>query len=131
MKTRGRILLLVLALYVAGLAWGYVRLPLAAFKGMSIYPGIASPLPITFDDRHDISPAQQWYLDRSLTESPVPVVPRVSADVKWNALVLARVRSNYYFSGKGSKDILEHHDSLYVNVFGAWISVHSFASEIS
>jgi hypothetical protein len=117
-----RILIGVLALYVLGLGWGYLRLPWAAIRSLRDYGIIAAAPAVSFSDKLDVSPAQRWYLERSLTESPVPVVPRVEAEVRWNALVIARVHSGYFVSGTGA----EWRDSLYVCVFGAWLPVYNF-----
>jgi hypothetical protein len=117
-----RILIGVLALYVLGLGWGYFRLPWAAIRSLRNFRSLAAAPAVSFSDKLDVSPAQRWYLERSLTESPVPVVPRVEAEVRWNALIVARVHSGYYVSSKGA----EWRKDLYLCAFGAWIPIYTF-----
>ena len=81
MLSRRRLLTCVLILYCIGLVWGYVRLPWAAVKSLADYGLIASAPAVSFAASLDVSPAQRWYLEHALTESPIPVVPRVSVDV--------------------------------------------------
>ena len=127
MPSRRRIVLCVLALYGLGLVWGYVRLPWAALRSLRDFPTLAAAPAVSFANNLDVSPVQRWYLERALPESPVPVVPRVDAEVRWNALALARVRSGYFISNTGA----ESRDSLYVCVFGAWVPVYNFFGAVS
>src|SRR4051812_2305312 len=91
---RPRTLLIVLALYLLGLGWGYVRLPWAAIKCLGDHDLITSAPAVSLSaSGSDVSRSQRWYLDRVLRQSSTPVVPRVSVDVRWNALVCARVSS--------------------------------------
>jgi hypothetical protein len=123
--SKKRVVLGVITLYVIMLVWGYARLPWAAVKNLRGYSShVASASAVTFDPPSKLSPVQDWYLKQSIEESPVAVVPRISVDVKWNALALARVQSQYYLSGKGA----EGTDNLYVCAFGAWIRVYGFDS---
>lgn len=66
--------------YVVGLTWGYFRLPWAALKSMSEYHTFANAPVVTLENM-DVSPAQQWHLDRCLSPSPIRVVPRLSVQV--------------------------------------------------
>lgn len=127
MRNRCRLLIGILALYGLCLIWGYVRLPWAAVRSLRDYAYLAAAPAVSFADGLDVSPAQRWYLGRSLPESPVPLVPRVEVEVRWNALVLARVHSGYYVSNTGA----EHRDSLYLCFFGFWIPVYNFYQVIS
>lgn len=127
MKYRRAILIGVGSLYLLGLGVGYIRLPCAAIKNLRDYRSLASDPVVTFSDNLDASPIQRWYLEHAFNESPVPVVPRLSVDVKWNALIAARVRSGYFRTGKGA----ENRDGLLICLFGAWVSVHTYRSEIS
>jgi hypothetical protein len=127
-RSRLRVALIcVLALYLLGLVWGYVRLPWAAIRSLRDYHLVVEAPAVTFAATLEVSPAQRWYLEHCLTESPVPTVPRIDVEVPWNALVLARVRSGYFVSGTGA----EQRDSLYVCVFGAWVPVYNFFQAIS
>jgi hypothetical protein len=121
-----RIILTVISLYVVTLAWGYARLPWAAIKSLRDFRNIARASAVSFDGL-DVTPVQEWYLKKSLPESPKPVVPRLSVEVKWYALVLARAYSTYYVSPKGA----EGRDSLYFCFFGAWIPVYNFQEWMS
>ncbi len=58
----------------------------------------------------------------ALNESPVPAVPRVEVDVKWNLFVVARVASSHYVGPTGA----EWREDLYLCVFGAWIPMYRF-----
>ena len=127
MKHWRRILVCVLALYLLGLGVGYIRLPFAAIKSLGNYRSIASAPAVTFADTLDASASQRWYLEQSFTESPVPVVPVVSAAVQWNLLVVARANSRYYVGPKGA----ERRDSLYLCLFGAWVPVYTFGGWVS
>jgi hypothetical protein len=49
--------------------------------------------------------------------------PRISADVKWNWSVAARVHSGHYISPQGAEWL----EGLYVCVFGAWLQVYRFS----
>jgi hypothetical protein len=126
-KHRG-ILICVLTVYILGLGWGYIRLPWAAIKSLRDYRTLIAPASVvSFDPGLDVSPVQRWYLDQALVESPVPVVPRLSVDVKWNAIVLARVYSRYYVSNTGA----EGKDCLCFCLFGAWIPIYDFYAWMS
>jgi hypothetical protein len=127
MLTRRRLLICILALYGLGLLWGYIRLPWAAVRSLRDYATLAAAPAVSFGNGLDVSPAQRWYLGRCLPESPVPLVPRVEVEVRWNALVLARVHSGYYVSNTGA----EYRDSLYLCLFGFWIPVYDFYQAIS
>ncbi len=74
--------LAVVILYALGLAWGYLRLPLAALKSLHDYPIVASAEAVTFAETTDVASSQWWYLEHSLRESPVPAFPRVWVEVK-------------------------------------------------
>ena len=56
-----------------------------------------------------------------------PVVPRLSVAVSWNALVSARVKSGHYIGNVGA----ERQDVLYVCLFGAWVPVYTYYSEMA
>lgn len=112
----------LVALYVLGLAWGHVRLPATAVKNLADYPGIVIDRKLRLSSDLDVSRVQRWHLQRSLPLTSTQVASRVSVSVEWNALIIARVRSSHYTSPTGA----EGKDVLYVNVFGAWVPVHTF-----
>ena len=123
MSKRRRIAVSILGLYVLTLFWGYARLPWAAIKSLRDYRGVVAPAAaVSFDPGLDLSPIQEWYLKWSINESPVPVVPRLNVEVKWNLLILARVQSGHWVSGTGA----EGKDCLYFCLFGFWIPVYNF-----
>lgn len=126
MKTRRRILILVLALYVLGLGWGYVRLPWAAIKSLADFELIAKKPAVTISDAR-VSLVQLWYLKQALKESPVTVEPRVSVQVTWNALIVARVRSGHYLAPLAAEGC----DRLYFCLFGLWIPAYTYSHEMA
>jgi hypothetical protein len=126
MKRFRRLLTCVLILYGIGLVWGYFRLPWAAIKSLADGDIIAAAPAVSFGWL-EMSSGQRWYLKRALTQSPVPVVPRVSVEVKWNAIVLARVSCSYHATSKGA----ESRDSMYLCLFGAWIPVRDYSRLVS
>jgi hypothetical protein len=128
MSKRRRIILLLVVGYVLGLVWGQVRLPFAAVKSLSDYRLLREmPLVSTSEDHLQMSAIQKWYLKRAmkLVEGTGP--PRISADVKWNWGVVARVRSGHYISSTGAESL----DGLYLCVFGAWVQVYGFGHEMA
>ena len=127
MKRLHWILISILVLYLLGLGWGYISLPTAAIKNLGGYRTIAAAPAVSFSEGMDVSPAQRWYLEHAFTESPVQVVPRLSVKVDWNAILLARVGSGYFVSGKSA----ENKSSLYLCAFGYWIPVHTFYQDVS
>lgn len=123
MKWRRRLLMGIAILYGLGLVWGYFRLPWAAVKSLGNVSRAAAVNYVFMS----MSSSQRWYLDQALQESPVPVRPQVSVEIKWYAVVLARVRTSYYVSPKGAAD----RDSLFLCVFGAWLPVHNFGHTVA
>lgn len=110
--------------YVLGLAWGQVRLPFAAIKGLADYDLLRDKSLVSASDAQlQVSAMQRWYLKRAmkLVEGTGP--PRISAEVRWNCGVVARVRSGLYTSPMGAESL----DGLYVCVFGAWFQVYGFS----
>ena len=75
------------------------------------------------DAQLQMSAVQRWYLMRAmkLVEGTGP--PRISADVRWNWGVVARVHSGLYISSMGAESL----DGLYVCVFGAWLRIYEFS----
>jgi hypothetical protein len=133
MKTRRRILIMVLAIYAAGIAWGYFRLPLGAVRSLYRDDDIAKAPAVYLSPKMAISPGQLRYLRLAL---PVPIasvmphrktsdpnVPRVSVIVTWNALVIARVESAVFTQDKSG---VSGRDSVYVCLFGAWFPVLTY-----
>jgi hypothetical protein len=124
MIKKRRIILGMLTLYILTLFWGYARLPWAAIKSLNDYPCIIVPgRPVNLDACVNLSSVQEWYIRQSTTESTVPVVPRLSVEVKWNALVVARVRSGYRISNTGA----EWRDTIYFCLFGFWIPIYDMS----
>ena len=118
-----RIAVSMLVLYVITLPWGYARLPWAAIKNLRDYQCIVAPAAaVSFDDDLELSPIQDWYLKKSIDESPLPVVPRLNVKVRWNVLVLARVQSELHVGPTGA----EGRDCLYFCWLGFWIPVYTF-----
>ncbi len=113
----------VVALLLLSLAWGYVRLPYAAVRSLDF----SETKPVRFNPPLEISPVQKWYLGLAIRESRVPVVPSVSVNVRWNAILLARVESNCYVGPRGAED----RDSLYLWVLGAWFPIYDFRHGIA
>lgn len=126
MRSRRYVLISVLVLYALGLAWGYLRLPWAAVKSLVDYEIVARPTAVSLSHRN-VSTAQLRYLKRALRVSPVPVVPRVSVNVIWNALVFARVESGHYIGPLGA----EVKDSLYLCLFGVWFPIYTYSHLMS
>src|SRR5262245_46923302 len=91
-----RLCYFVAALYALTLLWGYVRLPWAAIKNLWDYPLIAREPAVSSAPASRVSSMQDAYLKLCLNESPTRVVPELLVDVKWNALVAARVQSSLH-----------------------------------
>ena len=128
MSKRRHIVIGIVGIYILMLIWGYARLPWAAIKNLRDYRGVVAPAKaVSFTSDLDISGVQEWYLKHSLNESPLPVVPRLSVRVKWNALILARVESGHWVGPKGA----EGRDSLYFCCFGFWIPIFTFSNWMS
>jgi hypothetical protein len=133
MKTRRRIVIMVLALYAAGIAWGYFRLPWSAARSVCRDDRIAKAPAVYLSPKMAISPVQLWYLRRALPvpiapvmryrNSSDPIVPRVSVVVAWNALVIARAESAVLTEDKSG---VTYRDSVYVCLFGAWFPILTF-----
>jgi hypothetical protein len=124
MSKRRKIILLLLVGYVIGLVWGQVRLPFAAVKSLADYDLLKDKLLVSASDDQ----LQMWAVQRSYLKRAIKLVdrtgpPRMSAEVKWNWGVVARVRSDLYISPMGAELL----DGLYVCVFGAWLKVHEFS----
>ena len=126
MRVRRHILITFAVFYVVGIAWGNLRLPWAAIKSLSDYELTAKAPAVNYSGLKVSSP-QLWYLKHSLRESPLLDVPSVSASVTWNVLFLARVKSSLSFGPKGA----ELQDSVYLCIFGAWVSVYTYSHWMS
>ncbi len=114
----------IVALYLVGLAWGYVRLPWAAIDNLANYKLVTMAPAVTIDrSETSISRIQEKYLMRQLRESPTPTTPRIHVRVRWNALVCACVAAGHYSSPDGA----EWKNTLFVNVFGAWVPMYTFS----
>jgi hypothetical protein len=125
---RRRIILLLVVGYVLGLVWGQVRLPFAAVKSLSDYRLLREkPFVSASEDHLQMSAIQKWYLKRSMKLGDGTGPPRISADVKWNCGVVARVHSGHYISSKGAESL----DGLYLCVFGAWVQVYGIGHEMA
>ena len=117
-------MLLAAGLYVLGLIWGQTRLPVAAIKNLADSPllrqyGKMSLPPGALEmPRH-----QAWYARRSLDLVDGTGPPTVSASVKWNWGIAARVNVGLYFSPTGAERL----DCEYVCVFGWWVPVYAFS----
>ena len=128
MSRRRKILLLVLIGYAFGLAWGQLRLPVAAVKGLADYPLLRDkPIVSASDEQLQMLAIQKWYLKRFMNVVDGTDPPRISADVRWNWGIVARVRSGHYVSSTGAEEL----DGLYVCFFGAWLRVYSFSHAMS
>jgi hypothetical protein len=133
MKTRRCIVITVLALYAAGIAWGYFRLPWGAVRSLYRDDDIAKAPAVYHSPKMAISPVQLRYLRRALTvpitpvmryrNSSDPIVPRASVVVACNALVIARVESAVFTQDKSG---VTGRDSVYVCLFGAWFPVLTY-----
>lgn len=126
MSKRRKIILLLVVGYVLGLVWGQVRLPFAAVKSLSDYRLLREkPFVSASDDHLQMLAIQKWYLKRSMKLVDGTGPPRISADVKWNWGIVARVRSGYDMQGAESLD------GLYLCIFGAWVQVYRFSHSIA
>jgi hypothetical protein len=103
---------------------GYVRLPYAALRGLGDWEMLTQkPIVHGTSSQIRVSPVQAWWTKlrvRNLSEGDA--APRISVQVKWNVLLLARVHCGHYASPTGA----EGRDSLYLWFFGLWIRVHDF-----
>ena len=116
-------LLLVGSLYLGGLAWGSRRLPWAAIKSLRDHQLLTTAPAVTVDrGQTSMSRAQETYLFQRLRVSPTPTTPRIHVNVRWNALVCARVDAGHYLGPTGA----EQKDTLFVCLFGAWIPVYTY-----
>jgi hypothetical protein len=116
--------LVVGSLYVGGLAWGSRRLAWAAIKDLSDRELVTTAPAITVDrGQTSISRSQEAYLLQRLRESPTPTTPRIHVNVRWNALVCARVEAGHHVGPTGA----EWKDTLFVCLFGAWVPVYTFS----
>lgn len=124
MRKRRKIILLLLVVYAIGLVWGQARLPFAAVKNLADYDLLRDkPFVSASDDQLQMSAMQRWYLERAMKLVDGTGPPRVSADVRWNWGVVARVRSGLYIAPMAAESL----DGLYVCVFGAWFQVYGFS----
>jgi hypothetical protein len=124
MSKRRKIILLVIVGYAIGLLWGQVRLPLSAVKSLRDYRLLRNkPLLSASDEQLQMWPIQRSYLKHSMKILDGTNPPRISAEVKWNCGVVARVHSGHYISPHGAESL----DGLYICVFGAWLRVYSFS----
>ncbi|MGC4006212.1 MAG: hypothetical protein QM811_25095 [Pirellulales bacterium] len=64
-------------------------------------------------------------LQRSLPANHTGKTALVYADVRWNAIVCARV-----VSGQSNAAGHERRDAIYLNVFGVWITLHRIQHSI-
>jgi hypothetical protein len=119
-----RALFVLLALYLAGLVWGHVRLPWAALLSLRDHQLIREASAVSVDtDRTVITAAQHRHLKWALPVSATATKPVVFVATDWNAWACARVRSGIYVSPEGA----EAQDCLYVCLFGAWFPVYRFS----
>lgn len=123
MSKRRKIILLLLVIYLLGLVWGQLRLPVAAIKSLADYPMLRDKVLSVSEDRLQMLPIQKWYLKRFMNVVDGTNVPRVSAGITWNWGIVARVHSGHYMSSTGAEGV----DALYVCVFGAWLRVNTFS----
>ncbi len=136
MKIRKRILIALLLLFPAGIAWGYFRLPWAAVRSLYRDDDIAQATAVYLSPNLAVSPAQRRYLQHALPVGVVPTVPlggtfdsrvpRVSVCVTWNWAVLARVESAVFTQDKLG---VAARDSVYVCLFGAWLPILTYRYE--
>lgn len=118
-----RALFVLLALYLAGLVWGHVRLPWAALMSLRDHQLFRDASAVSLDsDKTAITTAQHRYLKWALPVSATATKPVVFVAIHWNAGVCARVQSGIYVSSTGA----EAQDCLYVCLFGAWVPVYRF-----
>jgi len=123
-RNYSRALFVLLALYMAGLVWGHVRLPWAALLSLRDHQLIRAASAVSVDpDKTAITSAQHRYLQWAVPVSATATKPVVYVNTHWNAWVCARVRSGIYVSSEGA----EAQDCLYVCVFGAWFRVYRFS----
>lgn len=128
MSKRRKIILLLLIGYALGLVWGQVRLPVAAVKSLADYPLLRDkPVVSASDEQLHMLAIQKWYLKRFMSVVDGTNPPQISADVRWNWGIVARVRSGYYISPQGAEGL----DGLYVCVFGAWLRVYGFSHSMA
>lgn len=114
--------------YALGLVWGQLRLSVAAIKSLADYRLLkANPVISVKDEQLKISAIQKWYLKRFMRTIDGTNPPLISADVKWNWGVVARVNSAQYIGFDGAESL----DGLYVCLFGAWLRVHTFSHAIA
>jgi hypothetical protein len=124
MSKRRKIILLLSIGYALGLVWGQFRLPVAAVKSLADYPLLRrKPVVSVSDEQLRMLSIQKWYLKHSMNVVDDTNPPRISADVRWNWGVVARVHSGHYISPQGAEWL----DGLYVCVFGAWLRVYTFS----
>jgi hypothetical protein len=124
MIRRRKIILLLLIGYALGLVWGQVRLPVAAVKSLDDYSLLRGETVVSASDEQlQMSAMQKWYLKRFLHVADGANPPQISATVKWNWGIVARVRSGHYISPTGAEWL----DGLYVCLFGSWLRVYSFS----
>src|SRR3954464_6443719 len=85
------------SLYAAGLAWGDRRLAWAAIQDLRDHELFMAAPTVTVDrGQTSMSRSQEAYLFQHLRESPTPTTPRIHVNVRWNALVCARVKAGHY-----------------------------------
>lgn len=125
-RYRKAILVLIVA-YALGLVWGQVRLPLAAAKSLCTHEGLS-----VSDASLKMLSIQKAYLKRSskvVEGRRGPPYRSLSVEVKWNAVLVARVASKHTYKNSipGGPPINEFEsiDALYVCLFGMWIPVYS------
>ena len=124
MRKHPKIIQLLLIGYVFGLLWGQVRLPFAAVKSLADYRLLEEkPILSVSDDQLQMWPIQRQYFRYATKAVDGSAPPLISAEVRWNCGVVARVRSEYYASPLGAEWL----DALYVCVFGFWLKAHNFS----
>ena len=73
MSKRRKIIVVLLSALVLGLAWGQVRLPLAAVKSLADYDLLRErPVVSSTDEQLQMSAVQKWYLKRALRFVEIP-----------------------------------------------------------
>jgi hypothetical protein len=101
-----------------------MRLPFAAVKSLADYDLLRDKTILSAsDDQLQMTAFQRWYLKCSMNLVEGAAPPRISAEVRWNWGVVARVRSGHRLS----PDAAEWLDGMYVCVFGAWLQVYRFS----
>jgi len=124
MSKRRKIILVLFVGYALALVWGHVRLPLAAVKSLDDYRLLRNtPVLSASDDQLQMWAVQKRYLSHSINLVSGKGTPRISAEVKWNCGIVARVQSGIYFSPEGAEGI----DGLYICVLGGWLRVYTFS----